>query len=330
MGDILHTLPALTDAADAIPDIQFDWLIEPDFEEIPHWHKNVARVIALPLRQLRKSRFRGVSRQQALAAIKSIREKPYDLIIDAQGLFKSAVFAKLAKGPVHGLSWRSARESIASLFYKKTAYVSWDQHAIDRIRSLFATLLGYPKPVGHPKYGIDWDKFPKVTFDKPYIMFSHGTTWETKHWPLHYWVRLAQIAESEGFDIKLTGVTPAQQQRAQHIATEVSSVKVLPPLSLEEAAVTIGHASANIGVDTGFCHLSAALGVPTVSVYGPTDPVKTGALGEKQRYIQSTKSCAPCFSKTCTYPKNEHAIYPPCFIEITPEKVWEKLQTILN
>ena len=154
MGDIVHTLPALTDAALHIPNIRFDWVVEDAFQDVPRWHTHVDQVILMSLRKWRKEGF-----YQHLPHIKSfihaLRQEHYDLIIDAQGLFKSAAFCWMAKRQhIAGYDFASAKESWVSLFYSKKARVPFEQHAVTRNRQLFAQSLGYPMPVGTPAYGL--------------------------------------------------------------------------------------------------------------------------------------------------------------------------------
>src|SRR5437868_3243147 len=90
MGDIIHTLPALTDAANAIPHIKFDWLVEDSFADIPKWHPAVDRVIPVALRRWRKGFFSKETRAGYKELRKQLHEQQYDLVLDAQGLVKSA------------------------------------------------------------------------------------------------------------------------------------------------------------------------------------------------------------------------------------------------
>ena len=148
MGDVIHTLPALTDAQRAIPGIRFDWVVEEGFAEIPTWHPAVDQVIPLALRRWRKN-LRAAWRSGEFGAFRQrLREGQYDLCIDAQGLLKSAVFSPYVNAPVAGLDRASAREPLASLFYQHRFSVAWRQHAVERVRQLFAHSLGYTLPDG--------------------------------------------------------------------------------------------------------------------------------------------------------------------------------------
>ena len=129
LGDVIHTLPALTDAARAIPGLQFDWAVEEAFAEIPAWHPAVDRVIPVAIRRWRGRLFRYFSKSEWDSARAALDAQPYHAVIDAQGLLKSAFIAGLVKAPSYGMGWRSARERLASAAYKHRIYVPRNMHA---------------------------------------------------------------------------------------------------------------------------------------------------------------------------------------------------------
>jgi heptosyltransferase-1 len=329
MGDVIHTLPALTDAGKHFKDITFDWVVEENFAEIPSWHPRVDKVIPVAIRRWRKNIFSSNTRREIRELQKTLRETSYDLIIDAQGLFKSIWIALLAKGPLCGLDYHSAREPLTSLFYPRKFSASWKLHAVTRLRSLFSQALNYSLPETVADYGIDRKRFTDEKENQNNLIFLHGTTWPTKHWPEKYWIALANIANENGFSVKLPWGNAEEKERAERIAANCQSVNVLPRLSLKEIANVLAEAKAVISVDTGLGHLAAALNVPTITVYGPTDPVLTGTMGKSQIHLSAKFPCAPCFNRECTYrgPERE-VVNPPCFSTIPPDKVWDALTEI--
>jgi heptosyltransferase-1 len=139
MGDVLHTLPALTDAMQAIPGIRFDWVVEEGFAQIPTWHEAVDRVIPVAIRRWRKAWFSAPIKAERKAFREAVQAQRYDAIIDAQGLVKSAALVtRLAHGVKHGMDWQTAREPLASLFYNRRHHIAKQQHAVERTRELFA------------------------------------------------------------------------------------------------------------------------------------------------------------------------------------------------
>lgn len=329
MGDVIHTLPALTDAGAHIKDITFDWVVEENFAEIPAWHPLVNKVLPIALRRWRKNIFATETRAQWKAFKNILQQTNYDLILDAQGLLKSACVASFAKGKRVGLNFHSAREPLASLFYQNKYPVEKKQHAINRTRRLFSQALGYAFLDSVPDYGVDRTKLTNGTSNEDYLLFLHGTTWSTKHWPETYWIELAKLAAENNYRIKLPWGNPEEKARAERIAANCVTAEVLPKLKIQEMVKVLAGAKAIVAVDTGLGHLAAALDVPTVSLYGPTDPVLTGTLGASQKHLVANFPCSPCLSRECIFKdRASYAVQPPCFSTLPPEKVWALLSEI--
>ena len=337
LGDVIHALPALTDAARAIPGITFDWVVEEGFAEIPTWHPAVGKVIPVAIRRWRKNIWQTIKSGEWRRFKQSLRAEKYDLVIDAQGLVKSAWLTRYVKAPVAGLDKDSAREPLASRFYQRRLAVARGQHAVERLRQLFAVALGYDLPKGLGDYGLDVERLIELPRNKPYVLFLHGTTWDTKHWPEVYWRDLAQRMGHLGVEVRLPWGNPAEKARAERIANGLNNAVVLPKLNLAGVAKVLASASACVAVDTGLGHLAAALDVPTISLFGPTNPGLTGAYGKGQIHLASDFPCAPCLQKKCTYTptaqdqqrfdlKNE---WPLCFTRLNPERVASRLSTLL-
>jgi heptosyltransferase-1 len=323
MGDIIHTLPAITDAQKAIPDIKFTWLVEEGFAEIAQWHPAVEAVIPVALRKRKL--------KQVLHAVKQVRAQKYDLVLDAQGLIKSASLGRLARAKSRaGYDRYSCREGVASIFYNKKVNVSKNAHAIDRLRQLFALVFNYQVPNDELNYGINWQQVIQPSADiNKYLVFLHGTTWDTKHWPETYWQQLAELVVSDGFEVQLPWGSEEQKLRAERIAAVCENVKVLARLSINKVAAVLHNATAIVSVDTGFAHLAAAMGKPVVALYGPTDPEKVGTQGAQALNISPKFACAPCSSRTCTF-EDQGTLTPPCFRQVTPKFVWKKLTALLS
>ena len=198
MGDVIYTLPALTDASLAIKNISFDWVVEKPFAEIPAWHPNVKKVIPVELRRWRKNILARDTRLAFGEMCSELIKEPYDLILDAQSLVKSALLTYFARGKRVGLNFRSAREPLASFAYQRKYKVNFYQHAVSRMRSLFSQALGYALPDTGPDFGLAKNTFPAIVTDQPYLVFLHGTTWSSKQWPEEYWISLAKLATRQG------------------------------------------------------------------------------------------------------------------------------------
>ncbi|WP_144170236.1 lipopolysaccharide heptosyltransferase I [Pseudomonas sp. Kh13] len=336
LGDVIHTLPALTDAAHAIPGIRFDWVVEEGFAEIPSWHPAVDQVIPVAIRRWRKNLWRTIKSGEWKAFKQRVRERKYDLVIDAQGLVKSAWLTRYVKAPVAGLDRYSAREGWASRFYDRRLSVATGQHAVERVRQLFAMALAYDLPEGIGNYGLDLDRL-QLPPAAPYVVFLHGTTWATKHWPEAYWRELAERMGRRKLEVRLPWGNPTEKARAERIAQGLNNCQVLPKLNLAGVARVLAAAKACVAVDTGLGHLAAALDVPTISLFGPTNPGLTGAYGRTQIHQASDWPCAPCLQKKCTYKPSADDLrrfdlkreWPLCFTRLNPEHVASRLSALL-
>ncbi len=287
LGDVIHTLPALGDAAAALPGLVFDWVVEEAFAEIPAWHDAVERVIPVAIRRWRKRPLRDFTGPEWRAARKSLREEPYDAVIDAQGLLKSALIARLVPASRYGMDRATVREQLAALAYDHTVHVPRDLHAVERTRLLFARALDYPLPRTPGEYGLD-SAVPAAAGDLPAgLLFFHGTARAEKLWPQTRWTALAKLAEDAGYRVWLPWGNEEELQRARRIAGGSSNTEVLPRMSLRELAGLLQRVKGAVAVDTGLGHLAAALAVPTVSLYGPTRTSLVGAYGRNQVHLQS-------------------------------------------
>jgi heptosyltransferase-1 len=329
LGDVVHTLPALTDAAAALPGITFDWVVEEGIAEIPAWHPTVRQILPVALRRWRRGWWRSDERDQRSQFNQRLRAREYDAVIDAQGLLKSAWVALGTRGPRHALSWSSAREPFSCLAAHHQHPIAKGQHAITRVRQLFARSLGYPCPVSEPDYGIDRSRFLAGPTVEQTIVFLHGTTWATKHWPEESWTALAGLAAAHGYEIRLPWGNPAEKARAERIVGTCPRAQVLPRMSLAELAGVLAAARGVVAVDTGLAHVAAALGVPAVTLYGATEPGLTGTLGRNQIPLRARFECAPCLRRTCNY-SGASPVRPACYQTLPPALVWSTLKPILG
>ena len=295
MGDVIHKLPAIEDAKKAIPGIQFDWVIEEGFKEIPAWHDSVDRVIPIALRRWRKSWLKALLSGEIKLFIKRLREKRYDVIIDAQGLIKSAVPAKCARGALIGFDKSSAREGIASKFYDREVSVDKSLHAIERIRQLFARSLGYEYQETSPSVKLNLNP---AEGDKKGVLFLHGTTWPSKHWPDESWLELGKLLKEKGEAIYIPWATAQERSRAEWLGKKLD-VSVLPKLNLTQIAELMLNARGVVGVDTGLTHLAALMSVSSIGLYGATSILLTGAMGRYHKNLNIRYECSPCLEKNC-------------------------------
>jgi heptosyltransferase-1 len=322
LGDLIHALPALSDARDARPGIEFDWVIDENFQEIAGWHPAVKSVITTNHREWRGAVTSAETHGSIGKTIEQMRATQYDLVIDGQGNFKTALLSLFSKGPRAGFDAASVREWIAHLAYQRRYAASKNAHAIERLRRLFASALDYPMPDSGPDFRIRRERFvsPKVELPGDYLVFIHNATWKTKLWPEQHWSDLIGKCIESGFRILLPWGNSQEEARARRLATR-TGVQVLPRLSLSEVGYVLARARACVCMDTGLSHLAAALDVPAITLYGATDSGLIGASGASQLHIKSERFCSPCQSKTCRYSSGDN----PCLEEIAPDRVFGEL-----
>ncbi len=328
LGDVLHALPALTDAARALPASQVDWVVEESYAEIPSWHPAVTNIIPVAMRRWRKGLFTAQSLKEWRHTLGMLRASSYDIIIDAQGLLKSAVLAACAHGERHGFDRPSAREPLATLFYQRRHTVSRQLHAVERLRRLFAAALGYDLPDGPVDYGLPPMESLTEQARGAYLVFLHGTVWRSKQWPEEYWRELTKLAANAGLRVLLPAGNLEESERAHRIAAASNNAEVLPSMNLTQIAAILAGARGVVGVDTGLAHCAAALSVPAVTLYGATDPGLTGALGRTQCYARADFACSPCLSRECNY-RGRAKVSPACYETIPPSHVWKLLNDLL-
>jgi len=279
MGDVIHALPVVEDILQHFPDAHIDWLVEESFADIPRLHPRVQQVFTVAVRRWRKQWWRCQTWREISAVKQAVAAQPYDLVLDLQGLVKSAVMSTWAQGPRHGYDKHSIREPLASRFYQHTYAIPYRQHAVIRMRTLAALALGYDIPQDKPAYGLAADIHHTKTRA---FLALHATSRDSKLWPEDHWVALGQHFATQGLQMWLPWASASERERAQRIATQVPSAAVLPKLSLQQLANQMPQAQFAVGVDTGLSHLAAALDIPVVALYTDTEPAFTGVAGGRR------------------------------------------------
>ncbi|MCE2459538.1 MAG: lipopolysaccharide heptosyltransferase I [Pseudomonadales bacterium] len=331
LGDIVHTLPALDDATRH--GVCFDWVVEENYRAVPALAAGVDRVLDVAFRRWRAA---PLAFQAELWAFRQrLRQRRYDQVLDAQGLLKSAVVGCWAHADERvGFDAASARERAATLAYHRGIAAPRNWHAIDRTRRLFADALGYERPEGEPAFdllGRGWDV---DTDPGREVVLAHGTTWSTKHWPETFWTVLARLVTAHGF-VPVLPWTTGERGRAERIAEAAPGARICPRLDLHGIMRLLAGARGVVGVDSGLSHLGAALGRPTVMLFGPTDPSRTGCRGAYVRNLTASLACSPCSSRRCRL-GGEFSRYeagrsgPPCLEAVEPTRAWVSLADLID
>ncbi len=333
MGDLVQALPALTDARRALPDIEFHWVVDESFAEIPSWHPAVTHTLHTAHRRWRGDGLLSWRNKEFRAFVSELRSQTYDAVIDAQTNLKSAVVTALSKGKKHGPDGASAREWGAHLVYGRCYAIAKDQLAIDRWRQLFAGVLDYPLPNSPPDFGLADVTWPEPSMqlpEQPYLVVVQNASWPNKRWHDGHWQRLIKKAGEQGYQVLLPWGSEAERVQAQALAKGQAHAQVLSRLSLTDLAVVLRGSAGAVCVDTGMAHVSAALDVPTVTLYGATDPGLIGATGSKSVHLEvEDYGCAPCYKRYCAvgdYRGDE----AQCMKALGVDQVWASLTSLFD
>ncbi|RUU11908.1 lipopolysaccharide heptosyltransferase I [Mesorhizobium sp. USDA-HM6] len=284
MGDVIHTFPAVEDALRNRPDTSFDWCVEEAFAGIVALHPAIKSIHKVAIRRWRKKPLDGGTWREMAGLRRALRRGRYDLVIDAQGLLKSAVVAKQAGAPIAGFDRSSAREPSAALFYDRKYAVPRNLHAIERTRRLFGLAFGYQPDLTMLDSGIvpPAGGLPKIegeTIEGKTAFLLHGTSREDKKWPADDWIETARQLVSRQFTPVVTWSNEAERDVAEAIAGAVPKTVLIPRSPLNEIAAILGRSTLVIGADTGLTHLASAFGLPTVAIFLATEPGLTGPRG---------------------------------------------------
>jgi heptosyltransferase-1 len=293
LGDVIHHMPALTEAKARRPADRFAWVVEEAFAPLVRLHPAVDEVIPVAARRWRGGNLLRPNTWSQIGEFRrALRSRRYDEIVDTQGLFlKSAVIARSALGRRHGYDAQSIKEPTASWLYDVRHRVERNQHAVARNRMLTALALGYG-PQGEPDYGLDTARIRRPAATSRYGVLLHATAQAGKEWPVADWRALtAELAGT--LDLIVPWGTGPERARAVEIASGIARARVIDRQPLDEVARLIAGASFVVGVDTGLMHLAAALGVPLVAIFAGSEPGLTGPVGRGPIKVLGARGAPP-------------------------------------
>ena len=288
LGDVIHHMPALTEARKALPQASFAWAVEEAFAPLARVHPAVNEVIPVAWRRWRKSFVAPATLGEIGASLRAIRAKRYATIVDSQGLLRTAILARLAHGRRHGYDSSSIREPLASLFYDVRHHVGYDLHAVERNRILTGLALGYA-PQGAPDFGLERARFAAPA--ERYAVLLHASAEPRKLWPEANWIALGRALGD--LTVVLPWGTEAERARSERLAAALPRARVPERAPLDAVARLIAGAKVVVGVDTGLLHLAAALAVPLVAIFAGSKPGLTGPVGAGPMTVLGADGAAP-------------------------------------
>jgi len=291
LGDVIHHMPALTEARRQRPQARFSWVVEEAYAPLVALHPAVDTVISVASRRWRSALLHASTWHELREFAHSLRLRSYDEIIDTQGLVRSALMARWARGRRHGYDMQSVRERPAALFYDVRHHVDGSLHAIERNRRLTAMSLDYAI-AGEIDFGLE-RRAIAAGAGKRYAVLLHGTARRDKEWSVASWIALGQALREREVSLVLPWGTETERARSERIAASLVEAQVPARRPLDLVARLIAGASFVIGVDTGLVHLAAAFGVPLVAIFVGSEPGLTGPMGSGPIAVVGDRGAVP-------------------------------------
>ncbi len=336
IGDVTHTLPSLNALRRRFPNAAITWLAENPSAEIVKGHLSLDSVLVCERKRwkkkLRKLEFAAAAKE-ILAFVKKLRSREYDLVIDFQGLFRSAILVFLARGARKiGFGPGMQHSEASYLFYnEKIPAVSMEYHAVDRYLLLLSA-------IGVPTAKVEFD-FPIESSDRESIRallkrsgvdsddriaaINPVARWRTKLWAPGLFAETADRIARKGYKVCFTGAKNDAEQIDEIVSMMTErAANFAGKTSLRQLAALYEKVEFVVTTDTGPMHIAAAVGTPTIALFGPTAPWRTGPYGEGHRIVTIEKHCAPCFRRECPH--------IDCMKKITPDMVMKEVDAVIE
>ncbi len=268
LGDIINTAIALQIIKKYLPHSHIDWFCDEAFASILQNHPLLDNTIAIPLKKLKKER----SIKLLIETIKTIRSyERYDIVIDAQGLLKSAIVTALIRGKTHGFDKHSIREKIASLFYSTTTNIDYGENIIKRNIKVICEGSNIPFDIADIENKspiFETKSRPSVMGSEKNISIIIGASWQSKCYSDENFIELINMLPHRCFII---WGSSDEKSRAEHIISKAKNATLAPQMNLAELVNFIAHSDLVIGNDTGPTHMAWAMNRASITLFGPTN-----------------------------------------------------------
>ena len=328
LGDIIHALPSLYELRQLYPEAKISWLVEPQFKDILPGIPYIDNKIIFYKNDMKKMSF-----LHKLSYLRSLRKElhsyKFDLVIDLQGLMKSSLIVLLS-GCSNSIGYCEMREG-SFLFTKAICGPNAKGHVVQRyldvVRYLGAKVGKVVFPL--PAFTKERVKMQEILFAAgvtgQYAVLFPGSRWITKEWPVGHYAELSKMLLRKNIAVVIAGGNDDREKghKIKELVASEGIIYLTGQTTLTEMAGLIKDASLCVGGDTGPMHVAAAAGIPTVSLFGPVSPTRTGAYGRCSSFVVTDAPCAPCFKRIC--PRREFI----CMPGIEPQEVFIEAEKII-
>ena len=307
IGDLVHTLPALSALRRRFPDATIDWLVETRHRDVLLSNPEVSELVEVDTLGWRRRLFSPRTWKEIAASIREIRKRDYDVVLDLQGTIKSSVAARLAKSERHvGFATSALKEKAASLLYSEKIGVNGTpRHVIDRHLRLLSALdidtdeRAFPIVVPQEMDDAAAEKLDAMGLSD-YAVLNPGASWATKRWDPEKFGALARSIFEEFELPSLIIWGPGEEDAARRIVqTSGEAARLAPPTGVRDVIPYIRRAKLFVSGDTGPMHVASAFAVPVVGIFGPTDPARNGPFGPGDEVVWKDVPCGPCYKQRC-------------------------------
>ena len=291
MGDIIHAMVALQYIKQAKPDIQIDWIVEEGFKQVLENNPHIDNILTVNLKSIKKNKMALFSE---IKKIKTYAKNNYDLVIDAQGLLKSAITSKLLGKNIAGFSKDSIREGIASYFYKQKVEIAYEENAIERNIQVLCEPLDLSiskEQILNKKKFLYFRTSKKLPIEvNDYILFIVGASVENKIYPKEKFLKIAKHLNEKTLVI---WANDYEKEVARYLEKSLKNVVACPKLNLDELKRVIAKSKLLIGGDTGPTHMAWALNVPSITIFGNTPEHRNTYITPINQVVKSDTSVDP-------------------------------------
>lgn len=302
LGDVIHSLPFLKAIKNTFHDADIEWVISKSLKEILEGNPLINRLVVFDKDSWTKIGNLSKTVKEAIGLINILRSGHYDMVVDLQGLLRSGLITFFSSSPLK-VGFENAREG-SSIFYNKKISVNGSLHAVDRYLEIAKSIGAKIDKVEFPLFINDAErkKIKNLIGDlQEYVVVIPSARWKTKRWsPRNFGTIISKLSVP-----CIVTASRADEQIVKEVMrfSNGKGTNFCGKTDLKELTALIAGAKAVVSNDSGPMHIAAALGVPVIALFGPTDPYKTGPYGwqEKKnlRVIRASIPCSPCFKKKC-------------------------------